>query len=133
MHVVCCCQGEDRELDRGPSYKEPFIPIPGDEFGEPLRDCQDDFGTTFMNRHTDPFSLPDTETSALSSGSGDYNSELPRTSYEDLTGYRMGPVLQAMMEEWQRGDEVLSKKKKRKASRSSKNTSQEELTSSMYY
>ncbi len=85
-----------------------------------------------MNRHADPFGLPDTETSALSSGSPDYN-DMCHTSGENLTDYSMGPVLQAMMEEWQKGDEILAKKKKkRKISRSSKDpsrtTSLEDLT-----
>ena len=86
-----------------------------------------------MDRHRDPFNIQDTETSALSSTSGDYN-DLAQTSSENLPNYNMGPVLQAMLGEWQKGDAILSKKKKkRKVSRSSRNTSQDEISTSTFF
>ena len=53
---------------------------------------------------------PSTDTSVLSSfPMEDTNSDTSR-------GYMMGPVLKAMLEEWDKGDEMLvkSKKKRRK-------------------
>lgn len=107
------------------SRGEPFIPRPGDEFGEPLDDYGDadstmlqSMNTPLLNSHGgDPFSFQETDTSVLSS--------LPRVDLDDSLNsygdpakaeYTMGPVLKAMIEEWSMGDELLAKKKRRRKS-----------------
>ncbi len=54
----------------------------------------------------DPFG-PSTDTSVLSSLPLDDGSDSNRS-------YTMGPVLRAMLEEWDKGDELLSKNRKKK-------------------
>lgn len=55
----------------------------------------------------DPFQQS-TETSALSS--------LPMedSNSDSIHDYSMGPVLKAMLEQWDKGEELLTKKKKKK-------------------
>ena len=61
----------------------------------------------------DPFH-PSTDTSVLSSfPMDDSNSESNR-------GYSMGPVLRALLEEWDKGDELLTKNKKKKKKQKNK-------------
>lgn len=104
----------------GNEFGEPFIPRPGDEFGDPV-DYYDDneHSSPLMNSRADPFSLQETDTSVLSSlhgPLGDLDDSLG--SYGDsMTDYTMGPVLKAMLGEWSMGDELLSKRRKRKISR----------------
>ncbi len=65
---------------------------------------------------------PSTDTSVLSS--------LPMedTNSDSSHGYMMGPVLKAMLEEWDKGDEMLvkSKKKKRRKTKEKQPASQKE-------
>ena len=65
---------------------------------------------------------PSTDTSVLSS--------LPMedTNSDSSRGYMMGPVLKAMLEEWDKGDEMLvkSKKKKRRKTKEKQPVSQKE-------
>lgn len=108
----------------GDRFGEPFIPIPGDEFGEPLEDYGDQstLNSPMMRSRTDPFGFQDTDTSLLSSLHGDLDDSL--NSYGDSSsGYAMGPVLKAMLEQWSMGDDLLSKKKRRtrKTSREQQN------------
>ena len=96
-------------------FGEPFIPQPGDEFGEPLDDT--DYGNhsalnsltgslaTQLRSHADHFGFPDTDTSVI---------EDSLNSWEGTGDYSMGPVLKAMLEEWNMGEELLSKKKRRR-------------------
>ena len=64
----------------------------------------------------DPFH-PSTETSVLSSlPLEDSNSE------GSSLGYSMGPVLKAMLEEWDNGEELLTKNKKKKKKQKNKDT-----------
>ena len=55
----------------------------------------------------DPFD-PSTDTSVLSS------LPLEDTNSDSSHGYTMGPVLRAMLEEWDKGDELLIKNKKKR-------------------
>ena len=106
---------------------QPFIPRPGDEFGEPLDYLNDgdadstmlhSMNSPLLNSHGgDPFGFQETDTSVLSSlPRGDLDDSL--NSYGDSAAaeYTMGPVLKAMIEEWSMGDELLAKKKRRRKS-----------------
>lgn len=104
-------QGDPFAQDQGREHKEPFIPIPGDEFGEPLTDyTDDDMNSPLMNSRANHFNQ-ETETSALSSF---FDDSLPSCSESALAEYTMGPVLRAMLGEWEKGDEILSKKKRKR-------------------
>ena len=108
----------------GDEMSQPFIPRPGDEFGEPLDYLNDEeaegamlhgMNRSLMGSQHDPFSFQETDTSVLSSlPRGDLDDSL--NSYGDSSGaeYAMGPVLKAMIEEWAMGDELLAKKKRRR-------------------
>lgn len=109
--------------------RQPFIPRPGDEFGEPLDYLNDgdadstmlhSMNSHMMNSHADgdPFNLQETDTSILSSLPRGMDLDDSMNSYGDsaVAEYSMGPVLKAMIEEWSMGDELLAKKKRRRKS-----------------
>lgn len=100
--------------------RKPFIPLPGDEFGDPIHygdDTPHSLHSALMNgSHADPFGYQETDTSVLSSLQTPHDLDDSLNSFGEE--YTMGPILKAMLEEWERGDELLVKKKRqRKISR----------------
>lgn len=73
----------------------------------------------------DPFN-PSTDTSVLSS--------LPLADSNSASeqGYSMGPVLKALLEEWEKGDELLTENSKKKMKRKAKDE-EKDNTPDLYY
>lgn len=73
--------------------------------------------TPLMNSHADPFGFQETDTSVISSlhtpPGGDPNGSL-NSFGGSLNEYTMGPVLKAMLDEWNMGDELLAKRKRKR-------------------
>lgn len=96
-------------------FREPFIPRPRDEFGDPIDDYEAN-QSIHSRLLQGEMAFQETDTSLLSSLHSPEDSL--NSNGENPTEYSMGPVLRAMLDEWDKGDELLSKKKrKRKTSR----------------